>query len=106
MPASRARPSDSWVLLALKREYPPPGPVYIRHDRRAERSEARCSPEPVARGRPVKIEDEHLYPEIRVVCHNCADALPIPAGLNAVEAVWMHEPECRALAPDLAAFAD
>ena len=52
------------------------------------------------------IEDEHLFPEIRVVCHNCADSLPIPVGLNAVEAVWMHESECSALAPEIPSFAD
>jgi hypothetical protein len=43
------------------------------------------------------IDDESLFPEIRVVCHNCAEPLPIPAGLNAVEAVWMHESECQVL---------
>jgi hypothetical protein len=51
-------------------------------------------------------EDEHLFPEICVVCHNCADALPIPPGLTAVETVWMHEPECRALVPEIPSLAD
>jgi hypothetical protein len=44
------------------------------------------------------MDDDSLYPEIHVVCHNCAEPLAIPAGLNALEAVWMHEPDCRALA--------
>jgi hypothetical protein len=43
------------------------------------------------------MDDESLYPEIHVLCHYCAEPLAIPAGLNATEAVWMHEPECRAL---------
>ncbi len=43
-------------------------------------------------------DDESLFPEIHVVCHACAEPLAVPAGLNAVEAVWMHEPECSALA--------
>ena len=41
--------------------------------------------------------EDDLFPEIHVICHHCSDALAVPAGLNAVEAVWMHEPDCRAL---------
>ena len=41
--------------------------------------------------------DEALFPEICVVCHACDDELPVPPGLTAVEAMWMHEPECPAL---------
>ncbi len=40
--------------------------------------------------------DESLFPEICVVCHACQHELPVPAGLNAAEAAWMHEPECSA----------
>jgi hypothetical protein len=42
-------------------------------------------------------EEDFLFPEIHVICHHCSDPLEVPAGLNAVEAVWMHEPDCRAL---------
>jgi hypothetical protein len=50
--------------------------------------------------------DESLFPEIHVVCHACAEPLPIPAGLNALEAVWMHEPECRVVLEQASAFAE
>lgn len=38
--------------------------------------------------------DDDLFPEIHVVCHNCAEPLAIPVGLDAAEAVWMHQSEC------------
>jgi hypothetical protein len=50
--------------------------------------------------------DESLFPEIHVVCHACAEPLPIPTGLTVFEAVWMHEPECAALLEQSAAFAE
>jgi hypothetical protein len=49
--------------------------------------------------------DEALFPEICVVCHACNDELPVPPGLTAIEAAWMHEPECRALIEAAAAVA-
>ena len=38
--------------------------------------------------------DDSLFPEICVVCDECGAEVAIPSGLSAVEAAWMHEPDC------------
>jgi len=38
---------------------------------------------------------EDLWPVITVVCAICESEIEVPAGLNAADALWLHEHDCR-----------
>lgn len=38
---------------------------------------------------------EDLWPVITVMCAICEYEIEVPAGLNAADALWLHEHDCR-----------
>jgi hypothetical protein len=49
------------------------------------------------------MDEEALLPEVSVVCCGCGEALPVIEGLDPWVTLWMHELDCPAWLPELAA---